>query len=349
MTAPGVLGAVPPIGLRPDLLHDPMRDAVDVSTLQLTGPWVALGRRLREQAYPDLDTVRLAPVCGGWWIELSSYHDPVGRMLLPGLPAPAEERSIGVGGHPLRDHVAYFSQASILPWRVAGSVLSELGIASPPAITTIGGSLQADAARRRRLRAGLITTVLVVGTLPALGAGGSLFAAIAGVAVVLLATSIVSGVVFNLRETAAQKSVLATLRATVSTGKHLDDLRQPVSLKNRVIPTTLLLGLVLSCFLTSLHLTRYPMEQSSSAVPLFSFAMVALAYLLAVGAGYRPQRMYLLVGLALCWVSHLDVVPPVPHEESVPSVLAVPGVVALVTATVLCGALFYLLSTKRLG
>lgn len=368
MKAGGVL-AVPPIGQHPNLLHDLMRDALDVSRLQVIDPWAAFGRlepwqgvlavplaggvawarRLCGKSYPDPDTAGLAPVRAERWIELSSYHDPVGRMLLPRLPAPAEEQSIAVGGHPVLDHVAYFSPASILPWRVAGLVLSNLGIPSPPAIATIGRSLQADAARRRRLRAGLLMTVIAVGVLPALGAGRSLFAAIAGMAAVLLATSIASSVVFTLRETAAQKSLLATLRATVSTGRHLYDLRQPVALKNRVIPTMLLLMVVLACFLTSLHLTRYPTEQSSSAGPLLLFATVALAYLLAVGAGYRPRRTYLLVCLAVCWVLHLEVVPPVPHEESVPSVLAVPGVFALAAATMLCGALFYWLSPKRLA
>jgi hypothetical protein len=54
----------------------------------------------------------------GRWLELSSPHDLVGRLLFPSLPN-AEERLVPALGNPLLDHTSYFHHGSPALWEIA--------------------------------------------------------------------------------------------------------------------------------------------------------------------------------------------------------------------------------------
>ncbi|MCA1681190.1 MAG: hypothetical protein LC777_20740, partial [Actinobacteria bacterium] len=122
----------------------------------------------------------------------------------------------------------------------------------------------------------------------------------------------------------------------------------PVQSQKR-LPTLLLLLLVVIAFVVALQLVNYPVRGANSNAPLMLMTVIALVYLVAVGAGYRPKRRWLVVGMVYCAGWHIDIVPPVAHPEAVPALLALPGLVAWLAIATLTGVIVVLLRPARIG
>jgi hypothetical protein len=236
-----------------------------------------------------------------------------------------------------------------LPWRIAESIWRELPLRAPPAIDAVGDSLRALAARRRRLRAGMFATFVALNTLPAIATGVSPITAISAAAGSLFVASVLLSITFTMHESRAQRRILMRLRKAVVAGEKVGDLRWPVHRSKRVGPAVLLLAVVVLCFSSAVQLSAYPTTRSSASAPLALVAMVALAYLLAVGAGYRPNRWWLIASVAGCCLWHVTLVPPVAHPDWVTDLEALPGIPAFGAAGLLSVAVVYLLRPARLN
>jgi hypothetical protein len=298
----------------------------------LAGGW--LFRRQWARVFPRGGSYGIAPVQAAGWEEFSSYHDPVGRMLLPALPSPAKEQAVAVGGHPVMDHVAYFSSTSVVPWRIAGIALGALGRQSPPVVDVVHSNIQRLAARRRALRAGIFSVVLFFALVPSISAGEPLIVAIANAGPGLLVTATLLSVAFALRESRVNGALLSQLPDAV-TGSDVRSGPAPVGLRARALPTGTLLMLAACGFLAAILLADYPSPGANSGGALLLLGELALAYMLAVGAGYRPWRWPLLAGVLSCVALHLAAVPPIPHPSTVSDLEALPGLTTVFTALIL--------------
>jgi hypothetical protein len=281
------------------------------------------------------------------WIELSSYHDPVGRLLFPPLPPPATENAVAVGGHPIRDHIAYFRRSSVLPWMVASEVFKTMKIRPQREIALATAALQLSAERRRLLRSGLFVAVLIGGTLPLVASGRPLFAAIASLGVVLLGVSLVLSLTFLALETRANRRVLAALQTGIRDGTPFQLPRLPVPPAKRRAPACVAFGMSVLTFCVIFALADYPSREQGSAGEFVLLTALFATYCAAIVAGYRPSR-WLLVLLAYSAIVHyLNRVPPLPHAASISDAYAVPAVPAIFA--VICGVclLVVLMRPKR--
>ncbi|MGY1844722.1 hypothetical protein ACI79Y_14510 [Modestobacter sp. SYSU DS0875] len=100
----------------------------------------------------------------GRWLELSSPHDMVGRLLFPSLPH-AQERLVPALGNPLLDHISYFHHGSPAVWRIthelALMVNNDLARQASERIQGQERFLVGRHTRRRRISA-VLTAVIVL-------------------------------------------------------------------------------------------------------------------------------------------------------------------------------------------
>jgi hypothetical protein len=335
---------IPLIGL-PESLRNP--GIVPLAGLAVCLAGVLIARRAWTQArVSEIEGPRA--VRTQRWIELSSYHDPVGRLLLPRLPEPAIEGAVAVGGHPIVDHVAYFRRSSILPWLVAGEVFKTLKVQPQRAIALTTGALQLAAERRRLLRTGLFVAVLFGGTLPLVAAGRSLIAAIATLAVVLLGVSFILSLAFLLVETRANRRRLDALRAAIRDDTPFRPPRLPVPVDRRRAPAWIAFGMSVLTFCVMFPLAGYPPGESSAGAFML-LTVLFTAYCAAIVAGYRPSRWFLVLLAYTAIARYLSDVPPWPHVPSMPDVYAIPAVPAIILIAVGVVSLVVLLRPRRLA
>ena len=314
--------------------------------------WLAgslLSVRMFGGAYSDQTPAR--PVGAGCrtWVEFSSLQDPVGRMLMPVLPKPACERTIAVGGHPIADHMAYFSSASILPWHIANLVAQRLGEPGQPAVRAMDDALQARAARRRRLRGGIFAVAVALIALPHVQTARSLLDGLGNAGIYLLSLSFFSGAIFAARERRSHRLALRALIGGAPDDLSAEHFRMPVAREQRQLPATLLLALTVLAFCVMVALVGTGVGGESAPGPMFMLTTLTLAYLLAIGSGYRPGRWWFIVGVAFSGYCFFSVVQPVPHDATVPVVSALPGVMAWLAVAVLSVWVAYLLRPGRLN
>jgi hypothetical protein len=283
------------------------------------------------------------------WIELSSSHDPVGRLLYPPLPPPARENALAVGGHPVGDHVAYFRRSSVLPWMLANEVFRTMKIRPQRDVAATTAAMQLSAERRRVLRSGLFLAVLIGGTFPAVAGGRPLFDAIASLGLVLLGVSLVLSLSFLAVETRANRRALAALQMAIRAGTPIRPLRLPVPAAKRRAPAYVAFGMAGLTFCVMFPLVGYPSREEGSAGAFMLLTVLFATYCVAIVAGYRPWRWLLVLFAYTAIAQYLDKVPPWPHAPSIADFYAVPAVPAILAVAIgVCG-LVVLLRPKRVS
>lgn len=337
---------IPLIGL-PDSFWHP--GALPVIGLVTFVGGCLIARRLWREARSSGTVKGPGPVTPRRWIELSSYHDPVGRLLFPTLPPPAKENAIAVGGHPLQDHVAYFRNTSVLPWMIASEVLETLKIHSRRDIAATTAAIQLSAERRRVLRSGLFLVFLFGGTFPALAAGRSLFGAMASLGLALLGASVALSLVFLAVESAANRRALGALRAALRERKPVHPPRLPVPVARRWAPAYVAFGIAALAYCVMFSLAGYPSPKDGSAGAFILLTALFATYGVTIVAGYRPWRWLLALFASSAIVRYLGTVPPLPHASSLPDIYAVPAVPAILLMAIGMFWLAALLRPKRLS
>lgn len=293
-----------------------------------------LARRLWKKSKKH-ETLHVESARAEKWSEFSSYHDLVGRMLLPELPIAALNEAVAVGGHPFRDHVAYFSSSSILPWRIA---IDALGRTARPTtlakIDLIQWGLLSRASRRRVLRMGILTVVSVFTLLPPALAGRSASEALRTMDLNLLVPVVMLSIFFAMWEVRDNHKRLGYLQEAVADAAQPKELRLPVIAAHRIKPAALLMMLAVSAFAVGTALSSYPAHDGKGGKAFIFLLTLELAYLVAVLAGYRVWRWPLVVGFGYSILWHLSVVPPLPHAPAISYWLAEPAIAALVSQAI---------------
>ena len=286
------------------------------------------------------------------WFEYSSPHDLVGRMLLPELRG-AREVAVSSGGHPVLDHVSYFSSHSLLPFRVAARILPSLR-----ATNFLSGMNQMDSAlllmgrRRRLLRAELLIISLMMFVLWSFSRGVPLGTAVAGSGVSTVALIVWSGLVVSAWESWESRRLVARFRNAIigedSAGHVSTTGALPTIWPRRVLATTVALFVALVTYLGSVIMNVVFGESADVSMGLTSLALVFVVYGVALGAGYAANRWLLLLLILFLSVLHFTTVPVLPHPNAVPDFMAQPGNGMVLADAIAALWIWYLLRPGRM-
>lgn len=289
---------------------------------------IAIANRIWKQAMNERLTVASLPSIT--WTEYSSAHDLVGRMLSPALPG-ARELATSSGGHPIIDHTSYFSAQSLLPFHVAASVHTQLGLGRPiMAVQLADASLILQAKRRQALRLICLGVVMGFVALAAVAEDVAFGAAFAdssiGLGAFILLTGWGSAAVGGLQ---CRKEVERLRRRFRMVGSKMSgeasSRHMPTLWSRRAVPS-LIAGMAGVATMTSAVLSIYVLpERGNSMLLLFNLGCVFAFYSIVLAAGYIPWRSIFVMLWVLLSIGHVMYAPAVPHSADIHSFYATPG------------------------
>jgi hypothetical protein len=185
--------------------------------------------------------------------------------------------------------------------------------------------------------------------LPHLETAGSLVQALDRAGAYLLLGIFALSAGFSVYERRSHRLALQSLAARRPLDLSAPRLRMPVAREHRQGPIRALLLLAVLSFAALIVLVGSGLGGETARGPLFLLTVWALAYLLAVAAGYRANRRAFVAGVAWLGVSYFSAVEPVAYAATVPLERAVPGVTAWAGFAALSAWTFHLLAPGRLA
>jgi hypothetical protein len=259
---------------------------------------VVVARRLRRGL--DL-SLRIERPNAARWHEVSSPHDPVGRLLYPRISA--TEWLVPVYGSPIFDHNSYFSRRSLVPWMVASELTDALGVGGDVAVREMANHLAEQSRRRHNLRAFVVWGALLIAAVIARSVGEqtivqSVVAALPWAGGAALATV----PVLLVAERASSSRATRLLRRTLEDERRPPEApsaRRPASLRRRLAASAVLLTstVLLAAAWLTVTLTDSPHLGTMAGLA----AVVSFIFSILIMFEYRPWPLVwpflLLVGL----------------------------------------------------